>query len=428
MEEVNKSIQLLQIFSNNILKKFEFGNVIAKFPSVGFGFGSYHDIKALIEAEKKSPLNNFSIVCLPLSKSDRVINYLLNNKTKEEIEMFYHNHPIMMDWETEYWYKCDSKTPKVKEAFKKLKGKPEGWETLFPESKTMENRRNGLTAKKDYLDRLKAFFSDDKKITPFVTSILRYAYDDMNARIIAPPTPLIIDRAISLEVSLKINETFNKIRSIKGIFKTVSYNIHEKVFDLPSIFNKITQQIYNLTPEIVIISGVDCDRYLFPKNIYNGRKANFDKFIDDLSAYSKSHGAIVIWQDKGDFSSSYGLKLIKEGLDCFIYPLKGRSSSSGFKGGDGPAYANILDETSYYKWTKYVEMCQIRGEVPCEKECCKGLTVEDIENMLPNPQWIHKKVHEIITRNHQFNHILTKLQNEGNLNDYEVVLTKNLIL
>ena len=180
----------------------------------------------------------------------------------------------------------------------------------------------------------------------------------------------------------------------------------------------------NLQPEILIIGTIQGEDFIFPSNKFDGRKHYFERFTDEIAIYARTTNSIVMWYDKGNYCSSYGFKLIKKGFDSFIFPVKSNYSESSFGSKEGLQFAYILNDYIYYKWEKYL---QLSDDVPCEKECCRDLRKEDIVTMSHHQQWTHKQRHEVGTRNAQFEYLLRKLHEEGNLNDFEVRLALNKI-
>lgn len=235
---------------------------------------------------------------------------------------------------------------------------------------------------------------------------------------------MIISGGASLGYCLEVNEIFNKYRSLHGLPKTVYYPLHNRAMDSIHVLNQIMKQINDLQPEIVIVGTIDGQEIIFPKNQFNGRKFNFENFAEQLGIYARTTSSVVIWYDKGNYCSSYGFRLIKKGFDSFISPLKGNYNEGSFGSSDGPQYSYMLNEYTYYKWDKYLRLSK---EVPCEKPCCEHLRRDDIESMGPHQQWTHKWKHEAGTRNEQFGYLLTKLNEEGNLNDFEIRLVRNKI-
>lgn len=422
---ISKSISINKVFSENTTKELRFAEVRATFPSIGFGIRSYVDLNPFLDTEKEHAIQNISLLCLPIFSARKMIYQIGYKLSDERQEIFFKNHPIMVDWETEHWYKSTSLTERRLKAFEHIKDKPDGWKKLFTipnKDDPNANRRNFHISKAKYDKKLKDFFGKGGKSIRLVTACMKYAYEELKSSFVIPPAPFIIDSGISSEKALEVNEIFNSYAKTFDLFTAAYYNLHPNVLEYRSVHKKILDQINRLEPKIVIIAGQDCNEYLFPKNHYNTKKPNFDKFMQDLAIYARTTESVVLWLDKGDYSSSYGFKLIKQGLDGFIYPLKGNSmeSSSGVL-----QYGSILDEYVYYTWNKWLG--KIKTESPCHLDCCKDLKKQEFKDMTPHQQWAHKRKHELILRNTQMNQLLEKLNKEGNLGDFVFRLKRNYI-
>ena len=418
---IKKSISLTKVFEQNSTKELSFGEVRATFPSIGFSLKSHVDLNPFLETERNNTISNISIVSIPISSSKTLKNQLNTKLTKDDV--FYKTHPLMVDFETEYWYKSDHATLKRKKAYETISGKPVGWDGLFTIPPPSEaNRRNYSISSTEYNNKLRDFFGNESRSVRLVTSCMNHAYKELNASLVLPPAPLIIDAGVSTEKSLYVNQLFNQYRGTLDLFKAAYYNLHPNVLKFRSVHQKILNQIYELNPEVVIISAIDSEKYLFPKNHYNDKKPNFDTFMNELATYAKTTNAVVLWYDKGRYSSSYGFKLIQKGIDGFIYPVRGHSQESP---GGTLMYGSVLDEFTYNTWKYYLS--KMKKWIPCERDCCKRLSPEELRSMTEHQQWHHKRIHEVIVRNSQMNHLLEKLHAEGTLRDFSVRLKQNFI-
>ena len=126
-----RQVTITKLFQKNALKSFEFEEVLTTFPSYGVMLKSYNDLNPFMSTELKGGTKGCSIVSIPLSKANSVINYLHKNYSEEIVGSFYKRHPLMIDWETEYWYSSNQQTEGRKKGFEAIKGKPHGWEKLY---------------------------------------------------------------------------------------------------------------------------------------------------------------------------------------------------------------------------------------------------------------------------------------------------------
>ncbi len=413
-------ISIVKAFEKNATKVYRFGELTTTFPAAQFYVSSSRQLNRLLDCDSEFGVNHINGIIVPITTAAKLYSALFNGKNKERGAIFARTKTIAYDFETEYWYFKGEAAKKRKKAFGMIDQLPKGWEKLYTEKGDDRGWRWDLI---QYNSKISEFFSNDGNVIKLVMAAMRFANTNLNASIIMPPTPMIIDGGASLHYCLNVNDVFNKYRSMHGIPKTVYYPIHKKAMDVRYIYNQILKQIQEIEPEIVIIGTIHGHEYIFPRNVFDGRKKHFEEFTDELGLYARTTNSIVMWYDKGDFCSSYGLKLVKKGFDGFISPLKGNYNEGG-GGGGGPQYAYMLHDYAYYKWAKYLELSE---EVPCEKECCKDLRRGDLEAMPPHQQWVHKQRHEIVTRNAQMKQLVEKLHSEGRLDDFEVRLKRNKI-
>lgn len=419
-----RQVTITQLFPSHGIKSFEFEEVRATFPSIGCSLKSINDLKAFIEAEKNGGTNGCSIIFLPLYSAQNLLNYLNSHYSSEFVESFFKRHPLMIDFETEFWYYKNQHVEKRKEAFSKIEGKPKDWETLF--SIPIKGIKDIPSLKKNtYESKIKNFFDDEKRKIQLIVSSMKHAHKELKASIICPPSPLIINTGYSLQASLDMNKWFNQYRVSFDLMSACYYNLHHEAFKQESTYTKIINQIFEINPKFVIISTPDSENYLY-EHVCSMKKPIFKKFIKDLSLYARTNGAIVVWLDKGDFTSNWGLRLLKEGIDCFAYPLKGTGKEFSGKGSlkPGEMFGQMLNEYAYQKWDRYLAEAKNKG-VPCHLPCCSKENYNSLKSLTDRQQWEFKRKHELFTRSEQVRQILEKLHQEGNLDDFETRLKRN---
>lgn len=421
-----RQVNITKLFQKNAFKKFEFEEVLATFPSIGLSFKSYLDLNSFIETESKGGTKGCSIISLPLFSAKRTLDYFKRKYSEETFNSFFKNHPIMIDWETEYWFRCNKSCSKRKEAFSKIIGKPQGWEKLYTIPKEHSNKKHYSLMKKEYIKKLRDFFGDNRKSISLLLSCMRYANQELKSSIVLPPTPLIINTGLSLEYSLNLNRWFNQYRSSLGLISACSYNLHHEAFKQHSTHEKIINQIYELNPKIVVVSTPDSENYL-EEYVQSRKKPIFEKFLKELSTYGISSGALIIWHDKGHFTSNHGFRFLKLGFDSFIYPLKGTCKEGG-RGNlpVGQRFSPVLDEYSYMKWDKYLTRTKNLG-LRCHLKCCVNENYNSLKSLVDRQQWEYKKRHELFTRSEQIKQILEKLDEDGHLDDFHFRLKRNNI-
>ncbi|PIN94728.1 hypothetical protein COU61_00305 [Candidatus Pacearchaeota archaeon CG10_big_fil_rev_8_21_14_0_10_35_13] len=275
-----------------------------------------------------------------------------------------------------------------------------------------------------YNERLRNFFGDERKAVQMIVSFMKHAYS-LNSSIVLPPTPLIINTGYSLEVAENVNRWFNQYRVGLGLLSACYYNLHHQAFKQESTYQRIIKQIFEINPKVVIISTPGSENYLY-EHVMSMKNPIFKKFIKDLSLYARTNDAVVIWMDKGDYTSNWGLRFLKEGIDCFTYPLKGSGKEFGGKGNipAGKMFGQILNEYVYEKWDRHLTKIKNSG-VSCHLPCCVKETFGSLESLTDRQQWDFKRKHELFTRNEQIRQIIEKLNHEGNLADFEIRLRRN---
>lgn len=421
---MTRQVTITKLFQNHGLKSFEFEEVRATFPSFGSGLKSLNDLKAFIEAERTGGTHGCSIISLPLYAAQKLLNYLNIHYPADFVESFFKRHPLMIDFETEFWYLKNQNVEKRKIAFSKIDGKPNGWENLYS-LPVPGMKSNASMQKLAYDSKLKNFFSDEKKSVQMIMSTMKHAHKELKSSIICPPSPLIINTGYSLQIALDMNKWFNQYRVGLDLMSTCYYNLHHEAFKQESTYNKIINQIFEINPKFVVISTPDSENYLY-EHVCSMKKPIFKKFIEDLSLYARTTGAIVVWLDKGEYTSNWGLRLLKEGIDCFVYPLKGTGKDFGGKGNlqPGEMFGQILDEYDYKKWDRYLAGIKNKG-VSCHLHCCDKESYNSLKSLTDRQQWDFKRRHELFTRSEQIRQILEKLHQDGHLQDFEARLRKN---
>jgi len=253
---------------------------------------------------------------------------------------------------------------------------------------------------------------------------MKYAYNDLKTTIITPPTPLIINTGISLQTSIRMNEIFNKYRQTLGLLSACSYNLHHSAFNQESTYDYIINQLHDVLPKIVVISTPTSENYL-EEYIHTNKLPIFKKFIKELTLFSITSGAIIIWYNKGHYTSNHGLRVLKDGIDCFMYPLKGTCKEGG--GGSlpfGERYSMFLDDYKYIKWDRYLTLIKNKG-VGCHLPCCEKENYNSLKDLTDRQQWDFKRKHELFTRSGQIKQLIEKLNKDGNLDDFSFRLERN---
>lgn len=417
-----RQVTITKLFQKNARKLFEFEDIMVTFPSYGLMIKSSFDLKNFIESENEGGTTNCSIIVLPQSSANQVLGYLERHYPSEYVSSFYKRHPILIDWETEYWYLSNQFVSKRKKSFSKIPGKPKGWDVLFDGD---ANKNKGAVKQhKNYVSRLQSFFQNEGNSLKLINSTMTYAYNNLKSSIILPPTPLIKNTGYSLQVSLDMNRWFNQLRRTKKLISGCSYNLHHQAFNQESTHQEIIKQLYDLTPQVVFITTPSSENYL-EEYVYSKKKPLFENFVKEVALYGLTNHAIIIWNDKGHYTSNFGMRLLKEGFDCFTYPLKGTCKEGG--GGSipyGERFAAILDEYRYTKWNRFLTRVKNQG-VSCHLPCCENESFSTLSALTDRQQWNFKRKHEIQTRNEQLRQFIEKLSAEGNLDDYEFRLRRN---
>jgi len=419
-----RQVNITKLFQKHALKSFEFEDVLCTFPSYGVMLKSSFDLKPFMEA---GGTIGCSIVTLPQYSAKTTLNYLYNNYPKERVDYFYKKHPIMVDFETEFWYLANKYVQKRKDGFSKIDGKPKEWSSLYtvPKKGVSLQGKNSLQQKK-YIEKLKLIFGNPKTIVSLIVSSMKYAYTELKSTIVQPPTPLILNTGLSLEYALKVNEWFNQYRGGLGLLSCCSYNIHHFALNQNSTYEHIINQIYELNPKIVVLSTPLSENYL-EEYIHTSKKPIFNKFVKELALYSITQGAIVLWYNKGHYTSNHGMRILKEGVDGFIYPLKGTCKEGG--SGNlpfGQMFSKILNDYRYDDWKRYLMIVKNKG-IPCHLSCCEKENYISLKNLTDRQQWDFKRKHELFTRSEQIKQLLEKLNKDGNLDDFEFRLKRNNI-
>lgn len=415
-------IKPLETFPKNTLKSYENGDVLTTFPSVQFHVSSSRQLYSLMKAGFKFGTEQVSGITIPLKNAVRIHSALMKGKYKEQKSSFTNNKTIAYDPETEYWYRSNQGTIDRKKAFSSLEEKPSGWTRLYRTPSKSKKHMSYKEKIRDYENRLRSFFSEDKNLTKLTMAFMRFS-KSLDASIFLPPAPMVIGTGVSLEYCLKVNRIFNKYRGIHGVPKSVYYPLHPRALDSNYILSQIKDQVFELKPKLVTIGTIKGQKYLPPDVDYKERNSRFENFTEDIGLYSRTNpNSIVTWYDKGHYSSPYGYKLIKRGFDSFICPLTSNYYEGGGRG--GPKYGSTLHGYKYYDWKEYLKLSE---GVPCEKECCAEYNRRDLEEMSPHQQWKYKRMHEIGTKNAQFRRLISKLRNEGSLKDFDVRLKRNKI-
>ncbi|PIN94727.1 hypothetical protein COU61_00300 [Candidatus Pacearchaeota archaeon CG10_big_fil_rev_8_21_14_0_10_35_13] len=99
-----RQVNITKLFQGHALKRLEFEEVRATFPSFGVSIKSAVDLKPFLETERLGGTNGCSIITIPLSSSKRIMKKLNNEEDREFIGALFKRHPIMIDPETEAWY------------------------------------------------------------------------------------------------------------------------------------------------------------------------------------------------------------------------------------------------------------------------------------------------------------------------------------
>lgn len=420
-----RQVTITKLFQKNAFKAFEFEDVLATFPSHGVMLKSHVDLNPFMEAEKQGGTRGCSMIALPISSAKKTLNYLQSHYPPEVVEAFFRRHPIMVDFETEYWYLANAFVKRRKDGFSKVEGKPKGWEALYTIPKPgVSYRGNHHLKKKEYVEKLKSLFGDDKKTVSLLLSTMKHAYQDLKSTIVVPPSPLVINTGLSLEYALKMNRWFNQYRTGLGLLSCCSYNLHHSAFNQESTYEYIVNQIYELNPKVVVISTPLSENYL-EEYIQTPKLPIFRKFVRELATYSITNAAAVIWYNKGHYTANHGMRLLKEGVDAFVYPLKGTCREGG--GGalpPGHKYSPILDEYRYMKWDRFLTRAKNIG-VGCHLRCCEKEAYDSLRNLTDRQQWDFKRRHELFTRSEQIRQLLEKLNKDGNLDDFDFRLRRN---
>ena len=411
---MTSSLILEKQYRERCRKRLSRGNVSAIFPSINFSIKNKSDVNIIALNANQY----VSGVTLPISRATK-INRAISGLPNERKEAFYRNVPIVADFETEAWYYQNKHTLEVKKGFSTIKEIPSEVQKLFTYSKEQNKRRplSWMTLKINYINKLNLAFSTDEVITGLVTACLQHSANELLATISLPPAPLIVGDDASKRYCIKVNEISAKYNKFFDIFNTLYYPLKPSAIDSSGVRRSIIEQVYRLQPNIVIIGTLKSQEFLFPSNKFDLRKPNFKLLINELATYAKSNNALVGWYDKGDFSSSYGMQLIKDGFDFIITPLNGRTTDSGGKG--GPVYAYILDEYSYLSWDRFLR----------EKSdhYLNTLSGEKLKTLTPREQWDYRKIKELCTRKEQLKEIHEQLEDSGSLDGYEIRLGANKI-
>lgn len=407
-------ITLERQYTDRCVKRFEHGDVTSIFPSINFEVKSRLDIDAIA-----SNSNIYlSGITLPISKAPNCIRAIERLPTDRK-EAFYSNTPIIADFESEFWYITAKETMSRKKAFTSIKEMPNAAQNLFRINKGKYNHVSFTNKKKDYLERLNNTFGREETLTGIVGASMQHATSEMSASIPLPPAPLIVGDDASKFFCLEVNRKHIELSKFFGLLKVAYYPLNTTAIGDNRIFRSILDQIYGLEPDIVIIGTLKSHEFLFPNHKFDLRKPKFKEFVKEIAVYAKSHTALVGWYDKGDFSSSYGMLLIKEGFDFFITPLNNRLLTGGGSGENkGPQYAHILNEYVYLSWDRY------------KKEALNHINTKNLAELNSIPaaeQWKYKRLVEIKTRLEQFKEIHENLEKVGSLEGYEVRLNLNKV-
>ena len=403
-------ITLEQQYRERCVKRLSRGNVSAVFPSANFVIKNKSDTNIIAIGSNQYT----SGITIPISKATKVIR-AISSLPSERHDAFYRNVPIISDFETEGWYYQNEQTPKIKSAFTAIKEMPLEVSRLFTYRYNQKVSWNAL--KEQYISKLNNILSDDKILTGLVTSCLQYASNELMATVSLPPAPLIVGNDASKTFCMRINEINAKYSKFFNIFKTLYYPLNPTAIDNSGVKRSIVDQVYRLQPDVIILGTLKSQEFLFPSNKFNLRKPSFKSLVTELEIYAKANNALVGWYDKGDFSSSYGLQLIKDGFDFFISPLNGRTTNGGGKG--GPSYAYILDEYSYLSWDRFLK--------EKSNHYLNALTEEKLRALTYREQWDYRKIKELRTRQEQIKEIHEQLTESGSLDGYEIRLGANKI-